>query len=413
MRRNQRSRSDQHKVQVLLAGAALTLISCSGKSSSSDAAATSGQLIIATDIADMGLSKALSTEVPAAVKGQGEEALPTAGTILISTPGLRRADRQRAIEGCEIRRSVKNGLNLIREMAQEICYIEAGSQVFKPNGKFRASFDEDGWQGTYSVWIDDTVQNRRRISFCANDKLRYIFDLEAANAGTAKGVVTRIHTDPDAAEGETWTVQAAFDSGVSRTGRTKLDIRGAYETAYGNSRERLFIDYEEKGIAFVAESKVGESELDDGLIENWTTQSAALIAHNLGTVINKYSSTVDASTDAGAYRAYFDGKGYVLAAADSEAWQPGGPIYVEPKMMPRLPDWNGIDLPSDAWDCTGTTEVTPEGSAADYAQCDALQVDWEEEDCEDESLYTYSGDPETVGDDEVASGDKLEYPGAD
>ncbi|HYX32460.1 MAG TPA: hypothetical protein VE954_05055 [Oligoflexus sp.] len=406
-----KKRGWQNAVKVLWISTGAITFACVDNSSKDDSAASTGQLAIATDFTDMGLSTALSTDVPAAMKGLGEEATPAAGTIAISLPGLRKMERQRAIEGCEIRRSVKNGLNIIREMAQEICYIEAGAKSFKPNGKYIAKYNEEGWQGDYSVWIDDTVKNRRRVSFCSNGELSYIFDLEAANGGKAKGVVTRINIDPEAAEGETWTVQADFDSGVTQLGRTMMDIRGAYATSYGSSRERLYIRFDEKGLALVAESKVGETPLEDGSKELWTSQSAALMALNLGSVVNKYSFTTDVSeepAEKGGYRAYFDGKGYALAAADSEAWQPGGPLYVEHKLLPRLPDWTKIELPTDAWDCSGTTEVIPEGTAADYAKCDALKVDWEEENCEDESIFTYTGDAEEISDDAVAPNDKIE-----
>lgn len=399
----------KQSMPILLASSLFATLACEDKSSTSDATAT-GQLVIAPDFIDMGLSTALSTDVPASMKGQGEEATATAGTIIIN-PGLKQG-RQRSIEGCEIRRSVKNGLNLIREMAQEICYVEAGAKSFKPNGKYNVSYEEDGYTGTYSLWIDDTTPNKRRVSLCSDGRLRYIFDLEAARAGQAKGNVTRLNDDPEMGAGETWAVQASFDSGVGKAGRTQLDILGNYGTSYGKSRERLFISYEPKNIGFVAEAKVGESVLDDGSIENWTTQSAALLALNLGSVVNRYAFSVQGSEEpatTGANRAYFDGKGYALAVDDSEAWKAGGPLFVEPSYLPRLPEWTSLPVPSDAWDCSGTTEVTPEGTAEDFAKCDALQVDWDEENCEDESLYTYSGDEETISDSQISTTDKIEW----
>jgi len=408
-----RNRFRTYKKYPFLLMVGLAQIACDGKVSKGSTLGSTGQLAIATNFADMGLSTALSGNVPDAIKGLGEEAVaPITGTIQVSLPTLKTTERQRSIEGCEIRRSVKNGLNLIREMAQEMCYVEAAAKVFTPNGKYLATYDEDGYRGNYGVWIDDSVAERRRISVCGDGKLRYIFDLEVANRGRAKGVITRINSDADAdaADGQTWAVQAKFDSGVTRAGLTRLDIRGDYNSEYGSSRERLFISFEERKVSFVAESKLGESILEEGALEHWSTQSAALVALNLGSVINKYSSSVEGSdeaADAGAYRAYFDGKGFALAAADSDAWKSGGQLFAEAKLLPRLPDWEKIAMPSDAWDCSGTTEVTPEGSKDDYAKCDALVVDWDEENCEDESIFIYSGDSEDITDEQIAATEQV------
>lgn len=340
-----------------------------------------GVVLVATDLGDLSLSQALGFAPPASVLATGEAvAVDGSGNVAITTA---LADPEKSYAACQVRRRIKMGMKLLREISKDLCYVEndVGSLPFDKKYKIMHSETE-----SKSIWAQKH-KDKITVSFCENDTLVYEFTVTGVKDGKAAGSFRSVRTEA----GVTHFVDSRFDNHLLVADRLGVSIKHLehYVDGSAQNRRHLAMSLEDADVSFVA-STLTEKYMHPTTDAFTTvkTSSFAKFGPRLGQVVTYRSGDLDGdgSLDAQGevFRAGFDAAGNSLRHDAAIVFKPGGKLRVEASSMPKPlgDDYDPKPFGEDSWDCSGAETVDPVGTNEQYLVCDEIPNGTADEDCD-------------------------------
>lgn len=343
-----------------------------------------GEIQIATGtMTDLTLSAALGFDVPSQVLAQGNGVqVNESGQVAIST-ALTELERKKSSAACQVRRRTKAGFRVLRGIARDLCYIENDAAKISIDKKYKIDF---GNGDSKSIWIDHGDKSKLTVSFCANDKLTYVFTLSGNKDGKSFGTFKSVET----VENSEMFVEGSYDHAYSEEGVVKINlIAKSVYPADGNAHvEGLRLRLDAENPSFVSANEWDRYKHESsGEFTTVFTSMYSIIGKNLGSGLIYLGGDQDGDGQPDsvptAYRSFFDSAGKVLLRTASPLFADGSKVLTAVKNLRKPAGESFLESPFEdsAWDCSEAETITPLGSNDQYGVCDSLTVGFDDEDC--------------------------------
>lgn len=428
-----------HK-KFLFVGIASIMAACGGSSGgggSSPATSGSGTGTVSSDVTslkDLSLTGVLSISLPDSVKG-------SAGT------GLRLDGSEKSFEACKLRQEMREGLSNIAQAATMLCYMEndstiefgkkynidfsalsapgGGGELPSGGGDAPEGFDPDslppglrlsnGLPESMQIWIDNSVAGKLTVYMCQDKELSQMIEVTAAKKGQAKGKVIMKQSMTFGDFSMNFHRAMSFDNNYSTAGKTLLTLKELIETGstqFGTEKARrlLSLSLADDGVSKVLSSFSGSTQGSEN-----SFSSVGVFDEDFGSVIAKGSfQAAEGDPIEFSSESFFDGSSFVVDPNTyPEAFGESGPVKVAVEDLPGYlstsfaPD----EFPSDAWDCSGTTDLSLDTSgSAGTGGASTCSESWDELQEEDCSAATFApGETLTIDESQLPSADTVDF----
>ncbi|MFW7379681.1 MAG: hypothetical protein ACOH5I_12790 [Oligoflexus sp.] len=386
---------------------------------------TVGDVGSVTSLKDIGLSSVLMITLPESVKGEGNAA------------GLR-LDGGKSFEACELRESVREGLDNITQIASTVCMLENDPSITfgeklsvtfpdmggdfgdpgegpggeGPGGEFPGGEgpggegpggegpggefpglrltqgEEMSFPESMQIWIDNEKQSEGKLTIymCMDNELNQMIEIEGAADGKAKG---RMIVKMDLGGSMVIHHTATFDNRLTDANRTAISMKQLMSfSANDKLRRMLAMDLRDEGVSKVLSSYSGSM----GEAGETSFASVGLFDLDFGSVLATGSMTIANEEVEFSNASYFDGvSNLVDPSLYPDAFGEEGTVKLEASMVPGyLPaSFTPDDFPEGAWDCSGTTEIelSMDDSSAGGEACMEDWAELTENNCFDDATF--------------------------
>jgi hypothetical protein len=382
-----------------------------------------GAIAVST-IKDLNLSSALNITVPESVqaKGSGVEVNET-GQLAIDSAYLTSflATRKKSQEACLIRSKVKETLDMMKGIAQELCYVEAdsGSAGF---GKkyYMDGEDEVGNPMTFEFWADNSKKDELTFYFCENQKLQAKVKITGVAKDKLKGSFIAVGAQDVEGDMISYASTGEFDDKYTDEKRTVMSLQSSFWGVMEGEdfvyRDRVFLNLAESQISTVKYSSSGNMPYGGEGTSSFEETGTAKVGPNIGGALlfNSGFGFEEVAASSYSYKAYFDNAGTILDKDASTQFSETGALFVKDSDLLKPIDEATYQNPtyeSSDWDCTGAVLLESEVDEEKLIKCDEMTPAFDEENCYDPALYSYS-DPYDINQDEFVE-EAIIYDGFD
>ncbi len=353
---------------LALSTVALAASSCSKKDSSDESAASSkADLATLSNPAQLGISTALTVEVPDAYN-------PSAASLAL-------ASGKKSQEACQMGDPIRSVVRSLSDIKSLFCHVEIEKEKIKFGVKTAINA---GGQEFLRIWIDNSkvADGKITVYTCKEGKLEQKIDITGVIMGTdGKPTGMKGTVQDQGSEGtQSWARSIVFDKGF--TGKyleISSDDKFSDSSNSGSFARSVQMKLQDVDTEV---SKVAMSSKGTWEGQTFSQKGLGLGSSGYGQAIFFNKGSYNGQDFEWTRRSSFDDNGYVVASTASTLLGEGGALYVN---KADIPDYLADDFAPEAptgWDCASvdtTVELDPEST--DHQACDAGKDDGEGANC--------------------------------
>jgi len=314
----------------------------------------------------MQLSKGLNFKLPDGIKNLGKSSLG----LSLSEESVGTKSR----EACQTAGRVSELASMLTGIGEEFCHLEAESTNIEFGKKYKINLLEEGDDESFSLWVDNSEQDKLTLYQCYDNKLALKISIDSATEAGAKGSLKFAFNDSE--DGIQTDVRYNMSFDLSDSTLQQLQSQFTVKNSSVDYADSVSVTLADEGVskfssAFKGADPEGNYSLR-GLIKHNGTQGQATMKYALSSA---ETGDINFST-----KSTFNAEG-VLADNSTAADE----VRVAPTELPSfLPEGFTVEAPT-GWDCqteeTIDIKMKTGPSAAAHAACSVSEENLSFDEC--------------------------------